>query len=180
MTRPRGRLATAAIVVGALVGMAAIIVLASALLDLPARSAYSEIEIVAPRERIWTLLTDLQGYDEWNPVVTHAAGTFAVGEAIELERTAPDGGTETSDATVLIVNPMRKLRWQDRVLLPGIRDREYEVRVIPAGEGRFLVTQHERVEGLGAFFTDIEPIDRELDLIAEALKQRAESLRPAG
>lgn len=180
MTRPRGRLATAALVVLAVVVVAAVAVFGSAALDWPARSAHSEIEIVAPRERIWGLLTNLDGYDQWNPVVKHASGMFRVGQTIELERTAPDGGEETSDASVLIVNPMRKLRWQDRIVLPGVRDREYEVRVIPAGEGRFRVIQHERVEGIGAIFTDIEPIDQELDLIAEALKQRAESPRPAG
>jgi hypothetical protein len=176
----RRRLRLALVGLGAVVALAGAALAGSALTDLPAKSAYSEIVITAPRERVWQILTDLDAYPEWNPVVTRAAGTLEEGESLEVQLLEPGGGPEATDLSVLVVHPMRKIRWQDRMFVPGIRDREYEIIVAPAGDGRYRVVQRERVEGLGAPFVDIDGIDEGLDLIAHALKRRAESTEALG
>jgi hypothetical protein len=172
------RLALWALGVVVVLGGAA--VAGSALTDLPARSAYSEIVITAPRERVWRVLTDLEAYPEWNPVVRRAAGTLVEGRSLDVELREPGEDPEAAELSVLVVHPMRKIRWQDRMVVPGIRDREYEIIVAPAGEGRYRVVQRERVEGLAAPFVDIGNIDEGLDEIALALKRRAESVEPLG
>jgi hypothetical protein len=162
------RLALWALGVVVVLGGAA--VAGSALTDLPARSAYSEIVITAPRERVWRVLT----------VVRRAAGTLVEGRSLDVELREPGEDPEAAELSVLVVHPMRKIRWQDRMVVPGIRDREYEIIVAPAGEGRYRVVQRERVEGLAAPFVDIGNIDEGLDEIALALKRRAESVEPLG
>lgn len=39
----------------------------------------TEIEIKAPPEKVWEILTDLARYPEWNPFFHHAVGTLKVG-----------------------------------------------------------------------------------------------------
>ena len=48
----------------------------------------------------------------------------------------------------------RKLRWQDRLVLPGVRDWEYEFVLEPLANGRVRVDQIIHIEGLLAPFAD--------------------------
>jgi uncharacterized protein YndB with AHSA1/START domain len=38
------------------------------------RQLKAEIEIQAPAERVWAVLTDFGAYHEWNPFIYQAAG----------------------------------------------------------------------------------------------------------
>ena len=42
------------------------------------------LEIEAPPELVWEVLTDLERYQEWNPFVPHAQCSFVVGEPIDM------------------------------------------------------------------------------------------------
>lgn len=175
MTQRRG-LRAVVLAVGVLVVAAGVAIAVSALTDWPSKSAYSEIVVTAPRERVWDVITDLGAYPEWNPVVTQATGKLAEGESLEVELSESGGDSNAAELEVVIFRPMRKLRWQERLLVPGLRDREYEIIVAPAGEGRWRVVQRERIEGVAAPFTSIDSIDEGLDRIARALKKRAEAV----
>jgi hypothetical protein len=48
------------------------------------RSVRSEIEIDAPVGRVWSVLTDLERYAEWNPFTARAESTLRVGDPIDL------------------------------------------------------------------------------------------------
>src|SRR5688572_11078326 len=75
---------------------------------------------------------------------------------LDLELTLPGHEPEELDAEVLIVRDERKLRWQDRLVLPGVRDWEYEFVIQPLEPGRVVVVQLLRSDGLLAPFTDEE------------------------
>ena len=49
-----------------------------------ARSVRAEIEIAAPIDRVWGILTDLERYSEWNPFTARAESTLRVGDPIAL------------------------------------------------------------------------------------------------
>jgi uncharacterized protein YndB with AHSA1/START domain len=42
----------------------------------------TSIDIAAPPERVWEVLTQLAAYPEWNPFIVRAEGTVAVGERL--------------------------------------------------------------------------------------------------
>ncbi len=44
----------------------------------------AEVEIDAPIERVWQILTDLDGYADWNPFTPRVETTLAIGEPIHL------------------------------------------------------------------------------------------------
>ena len=44
------------------------------------RELNTQIDIDAPVERVWSVLTDFAAYPEWNPFILSAEGSLAVGE----------------------------------------------------------------------------------------------------
>jgi hypothetical protein len=162
----------------ALVALAALVLLtlaalgASAAFDRPARIMMVSTAVEAPKAEVWEALTDFDDYDQWNPVITSAAGEPVVGAELDLQLTLPGHDPEELDAEVLIAREGRKLRWQDRLVVPGLRDWEYEFILQPVEPGRVVVVQLLRSEGLLAPFTDEEAGREALALIGEALVER--------
>ena len=145
---------------------------ASALLDRPAKVVTASATVEGTKQDVWATLTDFAAYEEWNPVVTHAAGEAREGDELRLDVIIPGHDPESLDAEVLIARPERKLRWQARLVLPGLRDWEYEFVLEPVDEGRVLVVQQVRIEGLLAPFADVAAAREGLELAAEALRRR--------
>jgi hypothetical protein len=44
----------------------------------------AEVEIDAPIERVWKILTDTDGYDAWNPFTPQVETTLRIGDPIHL------------------------------------------------------------------------------------------------
>jgi hypothetical protein len=145
---------------------------ASAALDRPARVVTATTTVDGPKRDVWAALTDFGAYEEWNPVVTDAAGEAREGTGLDLVVALPGHDPESLDAQVLIARPERKLRWQDRLVLPGVRDWEYEFVLEPVEGGRVRVVQLLRIEGLLAPFADTAAAREALELVAEALAER--------
>jgi hypothetical protein len=162
----------ALVVLAALVLLALAALGASAALDRPARIMMVSTAVDASKPEVWAVLTNFDDYDQWNPVITSAAGEPVVGAELDLELTLPGHDPEELDAEVLIVRGDRKLRWQDRLVVPGVRDFEYEFIIQPVEPGRVVVVQLLRSEGLLAPFTDEEAGREALALIGEALVER--------
>lgn len=165
-------LRAALLALGALALLALAALGASAVLDRPAKVVSMSSTVPGPKAEVWEVLTDFAGYEEWNPVVTSASGQAREGADLELDVRLPGHDPETLDPSVLIARPERKLRWQDRPLLPGIEDWEYEFVLQPVEDGRVLVVQQLRIEGLLAPFADDDAAREALELMAEALEQR--------
>ncbi len=165
----------------ALAGLAGLAVLtlvalgASAALDRPARVVSVTTTVDGPKRDVWAVLTDFAAYEEWNPVVTEASGEAREGTGLHLTAALPGHDPEELDAKVLIVRPERKLRWQDRLLLPGVRDWEYEFVLEPLADGRVRVAQLLHFEGLLAPFADTGAARDALELQAAALAERLAS-----
>jgi uncharacterized protein YndB with AHSA1/START domain len=48
------------------------------------KELHSEIEINAPAERVWELLTDFASYPQWNPFIRTISGQPTKGERLEV------------------------------------------------------------------------------------------------
>lgn len=169
MPRP---LRLALFALGALGAIALVAVAVSALLDRPAKVVTMTATVSGPKVEVWETLTDFDAYESWNPVFTQAEGEAREGTELELEVVLPGEEPESLDAEVLIARPERKVRWQDRLLAPGIRDWEYEFVLEPVDAGRVLVVQQLRIEGILAPFADEDAAREALELTARALQQR--------
>jgi hypothetical protein len=113
-----------------------------------ARQLHAEIEVDAPPERVWEVLTDFAAYHEWNPFIVQAAGRPAPGDRLELRMRLPGRRPTTIRPQVLEAEPGRRLRWLGRVLVPGLFDGEHSFTIQPAGPGRSHLRQQEEFRGL--------------------------------
>lgn len=168
--RPVVRLAAVLLL---LVALAAMTLLASAALDRPAVTVHEEMVIVAPRERVWRLLTEFDGYEDWNPFITWAKGDARIGETVRFRREPRPADAEEIEAEVLDVKVKRKLRWRTRRYLPGVLDEEHTFRVLPLGPDRVRLVYQGRFEGLLQPFVDLDDTKRGYERMAHALKDRA-------
>jgi hypothetical protein len=141
------------------------------------REIRTEIEIDAPTERVWKILTDLESFEKWNPFIVHAEGVARRGQRLAVTIHPPGRRATTFRPTVVAHEPNRELRWLGRLWVPGIFDGEHahEVEALPNGRTRYV--QRERFHGIlvpfvGGMIRDTEEGFREM---GEALKARAEA-----
>jgi hypothetical protein len=147
-----------------------------------AHHLHTEIEIDAAPATVWTILTDLAGYADWNPFITASAGKVATGERLVNRLQPPGGKALTFKPTVTEVDEGRAFEWLGRLGLPGLFDGRHRFELVPHGDGTRLI-QTESFTGM------LVPILRKsLDTgtvagfraMNAALKARAEAVAPGG
>jgi hypothetical protein len=108
----------------------------------------TEIEIQAPAERVWQLLTDFDSFPQWNPFIRSASGKVKTGARLKV-RIQPSGARGmTFRPRVLKAEPNRELNWLGRLLIPGLFDGEHSFTIEPLGEDRVRFVQREVFSGL--------------------------------
>jgi hypothetical protein len=105
---------------------------------------HAEVEISAPPERVWRVLTDFSAYSQWNPFIRRACREVRQGERLEVCVQPPDGRAMTFRPTVLIAEPSRELRWLGHLWLPGLFDGEHAFLIEPLGDERVRLVQREK------------------------------------
>jgi hypothetical protein len=142
------------------------------------KQLHTEIEISAPAERVWELLTDFASYPQWNPFIRNISGQPAPGERLEVRLEPPDGRAMTFKPKVLRAEPNRELRWLGHLLLPGVFDGEHSFTIEPLEDNRVRFIQREAFKGLlvPLFARSLESnTQRGFEEMNHALKERAEA-----
>ena len=137
----------------------------------------SSIEIAAPPEKMWRVLTDFASYPQWNPFIQSISGSLAIGERLRVCIKPPGGKAMTFRPTVLMVEDNRKLRWKGRLLFPGIFDGEHHFELVPTPSGSSF-SQEEKFSGVLVRMMGAAIFQRTQRGFAEmnkALKQKAET-----
>ena len=141
------------------------------------KSLDTSIDIDAPPDRVWSILTDFEAYPAWNPFITSIEGETRVGGRLKAQLSPPNGKAMTFKPTVQVFEEGSELTWLGRVLMPGIFDGRHTLRVEARGDGsRFI--QRERFTGIisGLLMRFIgEDTEKGFHLMNEALKERAEA-----
>ena len=108
----------------------------------------TSIEIDAPSERVWSVLTDFAGYPRWNPFVRSIGGQLEVGKTLDVAVEPPGGRAMTFHPVVLAVEPGRELRWKGKLLIPGLFDGEHWFRLRHAQHDRVVFEHGESFSGM--------------------------------
>ena len=108
----------------------------------------TEIEFDGTPQEVWTHLTDLQTYPQWNPFIEKVDGELTVGAKLDVRLQPADERGITMHPTVLAAEPGRELRWIGHLMIPGIFDGEHRFLIEEAGPGRVRFTQSERFGGI--------------------------------
>ena len=108
----------------------------------------TEIEFDGTPQEVWTTLTDLQTYPQWNPFIEKIDGELTVGAKLDVRLQPADERGITMHPTVQAAEPGRELRWIGHLMIPGIFDGEHRFLIEEAGPGRVRFTQSERFGGI--------------------------------
>jgi hypothetical protein len=138
----------------------------------------TSVDIAAPAETVWGVLTDLERYPLWNPFITRIAGDLRVGQRLTVTLQPPNGKGMTFRPKLQVVEPNRRLVWLGHLFVAGIFDGCHEFTLSPTNTGGTILSQSETFRGLLVPF-----LGRTLDqtrsgftALNQALKRRAESV----
>jgi hypothetical protein len=140
----------------------------------------TSIEIAAPPERVWSVLTDFPAHPDWNPFIRSISGQPKPGEKLTVRIQPPGGKGMMFRPTVLEAQANRELRWKGKLLVRGLFDGEHFFKLRPTQVGTHFV-HGERFSGILVALmkaSSFEQIERGFTAMNEALKRAAE--RDAG
>jgi hypothetical protein len=144
----------------------------------PVKELHTEIEIDAPAERVWELLTDFASYPQWNPFIRTISGQPITGQRLEVRIEPPGGRGMTFKPMVLNAEDNRELRWLGHLLVAGLFDGEHSLAIQPLDENRVRFIQREVFRGLlvALFASSLDTnTQRGFEEMNRALKERAEA-----
>lgn len=95
--------------------------------------------IAAPPEAVWQIVTDLDGYREWNPFITSVSGDLRVGGRLRATFTLADAKPRTFTPTVTVHETGHRLTWVGHLAVRGLFDAEHTIAVEPQADGTELV-----------------------------------------
>jgi len=101
------------------------------------------VDIPAPPETVWAVLTDTEAYPQWNTLLS-VQGEFAVGETVTVWLSMPGLPTIPISPEITAVEPRRALRWRSRLF--GI-EAEHAFLLEPLTDGGTRFVQTERFSG---------------------------------
>nr|WP_046285426.1 SRPBCC domain-containing protein [Mycobacterium sp. UM_NZ2] len=140
------------------------------------REICTDIDIAAPPERIWHVLTDFANYGQWNPFFVAVEGRPELGAKLAL-RTKYSRRLRPAvfEVTVRVVEEPLALMWGGGLGIRGIADGEHGFDLV-GDDGVTHVRHYERLSGLiiplaGRLIRRLERHYRELN---DALKDRVE------
>ena len=142
------------------------------------RTIRSAIEIRAPLDVVWRVLTDFEAYPAWNPHVRRVLGKPRIGGRITIHTQPPGSRTVVMRPVILNWTPPRELRWRATFVSRRLFSGEHGFRLEETAPNRVRFAQDETFSGL------LVPLYARLRLAAtrrgfeqmnEALRERAEA-----
>ncbi len=142
------------------------------------RELQATIQISAPIDRVWQVLTDFDNWKEWNPMVNQASGSASVRSKLSITMRGPNAKDAMNYQPIVIeVNPPKSFRWR-ATMLSGLlftNDRVFELKEI---NGMTELVNKEEFSGLMVpFFWNkmngfVVPM---LEKMNKALKEKVEN-----
>ena len=131
-------------------------------------TVHTEVFIPAAPSAVWSVLIDVVGYEEWNPVLIPIEGNFQQGEKIKYRMIQPDGKESEVKAKVIEVTTEKVLNQFGGIW--GILTFNHKWLLDPV-DGGTRVTQHEEYRGIGVLIWDYSWVELTYAQANEALKK---------
>jgi hypothetical protein len=147
------------------------------------RTIRSAIEIRAPIDLVWDVLTDFDAYPEWNPHIRRVRGKVRQGARIAINTRPPGGRMIVMRPTVINWEPPKELRWRATFVTGRLFSGELGFRLESTAADRVRFVQDETFSGM------LVPVYARLrlsrtrdgfDQTNEALRDRAEAMAAHG
>lgn len=140
----------------------------------------TEVEIDAPPGAVWSVLTNLDAYHEWNPFITSLRGELREGATLSVTIAPPESSELHFQPTLLTVRSEQELRWRGKVLFNWLFSGEHFFELSPvAGGQRTRLVHGEDFSGVLLRFVghQLTRTARGFVFMNQALKSRVERER---
>lgn len=142
------------------------------------RELRTEIQISAPIDQVWQVLTDFEHWQDWNPMVNQVSGSATLGSRLNITMRGPTGKDANKyQPTLLEVNPPRSLRWR-ATMMGGVMFSNYRVFELKEQQGGTVLVNKEEFSGLMVplFWGKMKPfVVPMLEKMNKALKDKLEA-----
>ncbi|MFC5973220.1 SRPBCC family protein [Halomarina salina] len=143
------------------------------------RTIRTETVIDSPPSAVWSTLTDLDAYEEWNPHLTSASGELREGERVTIT-VDQSGRTRTLRPRVTTVDPERRLQWVGRVGSSWLFEGRHTFDLESLDCGRTLLVNREELSGLLVGFVTSEDDEATYESMNWALAERVDREQTTG
>jgi len=138
----------------------------------------TEIEIDAPPEKVWSVLTDIEKWQDWSSVINASSGQAAQGSTVTITMIGKEAGKDgpTYSPEILVMDEPKLLHWRAHMMAGFIFTNDKIVELEKTDSGTKL-THKETFKGMMAALMKsqmekgVSPI---LNSMNEALKKVAE------
>jgi hypothetical protein len=138
----------------------------------------TEIEISAPPSKVWSILTDINSWQEWSPIIKESHGTASVGSELTITMMGKEQGKDGPKYNPIIteLEEPNYLRWRAH-MLTGFIFTNYKVLELEESNSGTRLIHKEMFKGLlapifcGQMEKDVPPM---LNSMNQALKVLAE------
>jgi len=138
----------------------------------------TEIEISAPPSKVWSILTDINNWQEWSPIIKGSHGTASVGSELTITMIGKEQGKDGPKYNPIIteIDEPNYLRWRAH-MLTGLIFTNYKVLELEESNSGTRLTHKEMFKGLlapivcGQMEKGVPPM---LNSMNQALKDLAE------
>lgn len=133
------------------------------------------IDIDAPPDFVWGVLTDFPGWKEWNPFIPSITGKLIEGTQLQIIVSPPGMKPMEFKPKIFSVRPGEEIIWGGSFLLFIYRG-DHALWVEPLPDNRTRFRQRERFQGPMALFMGsmFEPTEQGYYQMNQALKQYVE------
>jgi len=143
------------------------------------REISTEIEIAAPIADVWRILTNIDDWADWSPIINKASGNAALGSSLNITMMGKEAGKDgpAYSPTITILDAPNSFRWSTKMMggFMMTNDKLFELEETSVGT---RVVHNELFSGLMAlmFWSNFEKhVPTMLDAMNEALKAKAEN-----
>ncbi len=109
----------------------------------------TEIEISAPPSKVWSIITDINNWKEWSPIINDSNGTASVGSKLSITMIGKEKGKDGPKYTPIIteLEEPKYFRWRAHMLAGFIftNDKIFELEETNSGT---RLTHKETFSGL--------------------------------
>ena len=143
------------------------------------KSVHTEILIPSEIESVWSVLTDLDKFDDWNSVLKlkegHSPIRFEEGEKITYTFSQDDKNIYDITSTIKSIKPNAVLNQGGGMLAVLTFDHFYELKSTKDG---VLLIIHEDYRGVGVHFWNPKPVEVAYQRLAKDIHNRVLAVYP--
>lgn len=134
----------------------------------------TQIQIQAPANRIWQILTDTASFPLWNPFIKELQGELNVGNKIKVRIQSSPNSEMTFSPKVTMMEANKYLQWLGKLGISGLFDGRHHFEIVEHADGTSTFIHKETFRGLIVPFFNTKNTRLGFEAMNKALKKKAE------